>query len=54
MRHAVLAASLAFSTRMRLGRAPARSAAKRLFAWLDDRRERMDSRAIPQGLDARI
>lgn len=53
MRHAVLAASLAFSTRMRVGRAPMRSAARRIFAWLDDRRERVDSRVIPEGLDAR-
>ena len=44
MRHAVLAAALAFGPHMKVIRRPARTIGHRVMAWLDRRREAIDER----------
>lgn len=45
MRHAVLAAALAFGPHLSVLRRPARSVGNRVIRWLDRRREMVDARS---------
>ena len=45
MRHAVLAAAIAFGPHLKVLRSPARRLGHRVMIWLDRRREAIDARA---------